>query len=440
MDNFTDNEMPKRVVAPIVLSIPNEDVQILKGIYEIRQFQQKVIVKGSIKFVWFPMVKIIFEGEVIDGREARLSHHHDLELIVNNQSIAIGKLYYRSFGDDINPYFLEGHSFRCLIGESNIPVNECNFSLANLREWYGGEVIDTATGMVINGRITFNDDLYAITLDKMPNFSQLHGQLHSKGGFTILYSGKIIKKEGVFLPEEIRDFNFCLAHFLYFMNGQRTAPLFIAGIVKNSTIWMDYPSHSIQQYKKTHSWSEHKAFNDVSELWLVFRDLWKSPVDKDFLMTVLHWYVEANAGSAFVEGSIILAQTALELVFNWLIVENKKMITKKDAKKQSAASKIKVLLKVLGASFSIPPNDIELANINKIDNGPEAFVLIRNALVHGDLNKRRNILMQIDSQAKFQALKLGIWYIELSLLYILGYNDTYFNTAFHQNEKVPWAV
>ncbi|MGB4568690.1 MAG: hypothetical protein WBH96_06955, partial [Dysgonamonadaceae bacterium] len=43
------------------------------------------------------------------------------------------------------------------------------------------------------------------------------------------------------------------------------------------------------------------------------------------------WYVEANSNAGFSEGSIILAQTALELIYNWWIVENKKIILGKDS-------------------------------------------------------------------------------------------------------------
>lgn len=48
--------------------------------------------------------------------------------------------------------------------------------------------------------------------------------------------------------------------------------------------------------------------------------------------------------------------------------------------------------------------------------------------------------MVVDDQAKYQALQLARYYIEISLLYIFGYQGRFFNTAFRCNEIVPWAA
>ena len=43
----------------------------------------------------------------------------------------------------------------------------------------------------------------------------------------------------------------------------------------------------------------------------------KDTEDKNFLTSAIHWYVEANGNRGFSEGSIIMAQTALELLYNY---------------------------------------------------------------------------------------------------------------------------
>jgi hypothetical protein len=69
-------------------------------------------------------------------------------------------------------------------------------------------------------------------------------------------------------------------------------------------------------------------------------------------------------------------------------------------------------------------------------------VTIRNALVHGQ-EKKRAELMRISLKAKYEALQLALWYIELSLLYILEYTGNYHNRTLKNKWKdtgqlLPW--
>jgi hypothetical protein len=43
--------------------------------------------------------------------------------------------------------------------------------------------------------------------------------------------------------------------------------------------------------------------------------------DRDCIETVIFWYIEANSNSSALEGSIVLTQNALELLFHWMISE-----------------------------------------------------------------------------------------------------------------------
>ncbi len=181
-----------------------------------------------------------------------------------------------------------------------------------------------------------------------------------------------------------------------------------------------------------------------------FRKIWKqSPDDKNFLITSIHWYVEANSNAGFSEGSIILAQTALELIYNWWIVENKKIILGKDSENISASNKIRILLSQLNLSNTIPTAFTALRDLQKADNNlidsPEAIVYIRNAIVHSQ-EKKRNKLSTIPTDAIYEAQQVYIWYIELSLLCILDYNDEYYDRCIRElyEDKclrlVPWKV
>jgi hypothetical protein len=103
-------------------------------------------------------------------------------------------------------------------------------------------------------------------------------------------------------------------------------------------------------------------------------------------------------------------------------------------KKNSAAKKICLLLKNLQMSLSIPSNLNHLssaANNLEATDGPDAFVKIRNDIVHPE--PRRTLFPAL----RIQAYWLGLWYLELTLLYLLGYNSMYYNRLL---SGYPWDV
>jgi hypothetical protein len=314
-----------------------------------------------------------------------------------------------------------------------------------MREYFGDAVkYNTSTGIQLKkGRLTLDDSPYKIILDQLPNYKVRQEKLSNSGGYLTLYAGKITKIGGVIGLTEIQKWHDRFHHFLYFLNGRRTAPMFYTGLHDGTNIWTDYSGYTVDMYKYVPSWSDIFTINDLPQLWKSYNLLWKDDTNRDFLITAIHWYVEANSNAGMVEGSIILIQTALELIYNWLIIENQRLIIGKDADSISAANKIRLLIFQLGINSSIPPAFADLAQIADEKDGPEAFVEIRNALVHGQETKRAK-LMKISLMAKYQALQLGIWYVELALLFILKYKGKYNNRTDGNSWRdtgvfVPWV-
>jgi hypothetical protein len=216
------------------------------------------------------------------------------------------------------------------------------------------------------------------------------------------------------------------------------------GLHENEVIWTDYSDYFVDQYKPVPSWPQSHSINGLDELWKKFATLWKDEDDKDFLVTAIHWYVEANSHSGFSEGSIIITQTGLELIYNWLIIEKHKLLSGKDAENIAASNKIRLLLSHLKVKFDIPDSFTQLKAIPDTIDAPDTFVQIRNAIVHSQEEKRKK-LRDMHYMAKYDALQLGLWYMELALLKILDFDGTYHNRCIRGvfssqcNVKVPWA-
>ena len=123
------------------------------------------------------------------------------------------------------------------------------------------------------------------------------------------------------------------------------------------------------------------------------------------------------------------------------------MILGKDSDNISASNKIRLLISQLNISSSIPIAFIELEKFkdttDNVADAPDSIVYIRNAIVHSQEEKRKK-LSAIHYKAKYEALQVYIWYIELTLLCILDFNGDYYNRcskeiyAIKAEQQVPW--
>jgi hypothetical protein len=437
-------DAPESIKPTIVMENANEDISIYEGDFIVKQDGREISVNGVIKFCWFPNSRTVFSGKVTSENYININQIKDVTIVVDGLDFAVGQVNNRFINQSQNIYTLRGSCHSATSGDKSLSVNEINFSIPNLRGLYGTLVktVDHESISGEDGRIYFEDEKFIITFDKIDGFNNHEEELASKGGYLIMYGGKVAKKRGAISLEEFKQVHFAVSNFLYFINGRRTAPLFMQGIHDGTVLWTDYTAHNVDQYKKVSSWTQFQWFSDLSSIWKNFLILWKDESNKDFLITVIHWYVEANSNAAFIEGSIIIAQTALELLYNWLIIEQKKLIIGNDAEGLSASNKIRLVISELNIDPSIPVRYSELLEFSQQSNAdimdaPEVLTKVRNALIHGQEKKRKE-LIKMEPQAKYQALQTALWYIELAILKIIKYDGKYWNRAEQKNELVPW--
>lgn len=441
-DLFKD--VPFRHVSPIEMKEPNESIPVYNGKFTLNNDDKQYQLEGTIEFRWFPTGCVRFFGDVIAESKESAPLKLLEEFILSIDGNKCGKVVVLNFKLPNSPS-ISGEGNKFSLGQNTIAVNEVSFAIPNMREYLGDAVQnETSTGVSMQKtRLTLKDNPYTITIDQISGYKGLLEKLSNTSGYLLLYAGKIVKDKGAISLSELQKWHDRFHHFLYFLNGRRVAPMFYTGIHEGEKMWTDYTGYTVDMYKNTISWSDIIFLNDLPQLWAAYNKLWREEMDKDFLITVIHWYVEANSMAGSVEGSIILIQTALELIYNWLIVEREKVILGNDADGLSAANKIRMIIHQLKVKSEIPPAFTELATIPNVQDGPEVFVKIRNALVHGQETKRAELL-KISLKAKYQALQLGIWYVELSLLYILDYKGKYNNRTDGNNWRntgtfVPWV-
>ena len=447
-------DYPKIIESHIKMTEANSQILIYEGDFVLKHGENKFNINGSIYFNWLPNSGTYFTGSPTDQKLDAfiiLNRLNSFTILINDLEFGTGFITNTNIETHKGESRIKGvMSQQAVFGDKSISVKTIVFSVPNLRQFHGHSVkkIDEDKISVCKGRLELENDKYLILIDQSYNYNELKKELEEYGGFILLHNGEITSKKEHISFEESQEIFHCLNTFLTFLNGRRTSALFRNGIYGNDHIWCDYTNYFVDSYKPTTSWPQKNSIIDLNKIWQNFSSLWSNKDDKDFLTSAIHWYIESNNYSGFVEGSIVMAQTALELLYNWWIIENKKMITGKDSENISASNKIRLLLSQLNINHSVPVGLTYLKDYVdseiQINDGPEALVQIRNAIVHSQVEKRKK-LSSIHYRAKSDALQLCIWYIEMSLLGILEYNDRYYNRTSNELimskaiEFVPWA-
>lgn len=453
----TLDDLPEMIKPFLLMKKPNDPVEIFCGDFQICRKDSIIKLDGKIEFVWLPTPSVKFTGT---GKEDSVSLTQVYPLIAADDP---GKLFINGFPfGEISLAFHEGNSKgevsgkilgAAIFDDKSIPVTKVKFTVPNLRDFDGETVKATETNRISlhKSRFVFENEKFIVTLDKAKDFSERHKELKENGGYQLLYFGELIKKPKIISFEEQASFFESFTFFLTFLNGRRVSPIFRFGCHEGQVVWKDFTPFINDPYKFAISWvPEFKPFG-LNQLWKNFSDKWQDSVGKDCLKTAIHWYIEANNNSGFVEGSIVMVQNALELLYNWIVVEENEMIKEEDARNISAANKIRLLLHLISCKKEIPPGlktIQEFISKNKKDfgsaDGPSLFVSIRNAIVHSHIEKRK-FLHQIPAKVRFEVLSLGLLYLELSILFVLKYDGNFYNRCSGTKWRgegeafVPWV-
>jgi hypothetical protein len=441
-----------RIIEPNPLMVePNESIEIYTGEITLKDEQKNTeyVIEGQVTFNWFPHTESILKGKVTKNYDTFSCNTSTV--IING--LEFGKCYitHKSISTNFDYIDIEGIvSDNVVLGDKSIPVDYVTFSIPNMRALLGSNVVKVTDDNITNSasRTTFESNDYIIIIDKIIKHDDLQKKLNDKGGYILLYGGQLNRSDGKPVTfKEAGDVLYTFGHFLSFVNGRLTKPMFLKGIHDDTEIWSDYSEQNIDMYKAVKNWGPKRSDDHLVKLWDSFYQRWNNDDSKTALETAVHWYIEANGGSGYIEGSTIMAQSALELLYNWILIEDKKIMLGRDAENISAANKIRLLLSNMNIENSVPDTLNELVTFvtdsNDVQDAPDAVVLMRNAIIHSQLEKRKR-LDNINSMAKYQALELCLWYIEMGILYALKYQGVYRprNPPPHWDHRlgfVPWV-
>jgi hypothetical protein len=427
--NFYD-KYPEMIAHSIKMEEPNQSILIYSGLFTLCQKEKIITIEGTISFDWFPSIKVGFRGKVLNSQIeifTLIGSDIETELLINNQSFGNCQISGTKLG---NETLIEGFMVTAsFIGDKTISATSIHFAIPNLKDFHGEAVKLTGNEKVqlCRRRLILDNEEYQIIIDGLPDYDRLKEKLQSQGGYIITYFGELSKSNKQIHYSDLKVLMPCFSCFLSFINGRRVATMFHQGIHEKEILWTEYAPYKLDLFSSVFSWSIYEDTSGFNDLWKNFVKIWADENNRDFLNSVIHWYLEANKNTTYIEGSIILTQVGLELIYNWYVIEKKKLILGKDADCISASNKVRLLLSQINITIEIPESLQGLKSYikeNELSDGIEGFVQIRNALVHSQEEKRKK-LQKIDSKVLVEALHLGLWYLELSILHILNYKGKY---------------
>lgn len=247
-----------------------------------------------------------------------------------------------------------------------------------------------------------------------------------------------------FSGDEASEILAALRYFFSFTKGAWCNPVCAVGFDSSgSRVWEYWFSPEVSNSSDI-SWFDELHSEQLEELFTGFMSRWFDKDWNDTLMKILYWYFIAN--NVNIDAGIILAQAALERLSHEYFKAN--------PINGNAHQKLEELFLKLSIPIAITNYTPDLRKLAKDVNkhvksnklgqsmrwtiAPKAFTEMRNYLVHPE-HRYQPVNF---SPAIYDANRLGLWYLELSLLYLFGYNGKYYNRLKMEPrgkvEDVPW--
>jgi len=469
-------------------SFPSSPNEIITLVFDetlvIQQEKSSKQGKGRIYLSWFPYPNVRFEVEIkyppVD-REAMKQRWNDYKKIENKEISQSAKMV---FGEELKETLnlIQVGDAKLKFGngtssnELKIDIqrvgrhpnhksfqNPCDEILGCLDNQQIGDGINIQClqfylSNFYNMSFEIEIEDWRLTLNTTDNIDSFLKTLEREGGYCISHVAKLQRLDNENLDvEQARKVLVALSYGFSFMRGIRIAPILISGCNENSeTLYQELG------FSWATPWEQECNFTcmaipsptDVNLFATGFIKKWRDPIWHNPLKSIVQWYIEAVRAAGGLEGSIVLLQTALETLAWVLIVDDRKTSVeifdgKKKGRKTSAAQKINHLLKILQVGNKVPDSLTQLKNYSNSlepegrNDGPFALCRVRNSIAHASPENRKK-LYALDDSVIIETRRLGLWYVELSILWILQYQGNYFNRISDSNklcvEPVPWMT
>ncbi|MEI6841262.1 MAG: hypothetical protein WCK53_08350 [Methanomicrobiales archaeon] len=422
----------------------NEDISIANNLpcsFQIGQDEIIGVAEVKINFCPQPSTKIIVQCDFEVYKHFNYILYKLQCISVNGQQMAV-------FTSHISPPTSGKTEIRftprsvpfLLIGNKNTKISKVIFHLFNFKDEIGTTAKKYQTNGVISfGRFTeitsgkWNIELHPSKLSKSEDARVLQ----------LTHIGCLTKSDkSTFDGESAHKLLTNLHWFFIFSQGDFCSPVLPVGFANpEEKVWalVNDPKESDPHAM---SWFDPHHSMQLAELFPSFISILEDEQWQKTFQSVLYWYVRGNNTSgAGIDTGIILAQVALERLAYEYAVNHKNLVGSKKFKQLKASDKYRLLFTNLGIPVEIPDTLIAIKKLsveNHYIDSPHFLTEVRNSIVHPEPKKRNAF-----SGLYYDAWRLSLWYLELTILRLCDYEGTYFNRLSDNLwvgtvEDVPW--
>lgn len=317
------------------------------------------------------------------------------------------------------------------------------FHLANFMPMVGTIIADGVNTWW--GRVTVNVDAWVITIDARPDIDELRAAAGERGGYAVTHTCSLERRDGrPFAYARCEELLTCLTWCLWFCRASAPSVLLPVGFDSNDhALWSRWVAPQTDPLPDDH-WQWFDALygtEQLSALLPLFWQRYRDPIWRQSLQLAVRNYASASVMGTL-QRNVILAQVGLEsLAYTHLVKATGKLQHKQFT--HPVSKYIRQLLIDFKIPTAIPPAFYGLRRVraNKPWDGPAAVAWLRNDIVHGALHK----VHAGRWRTWYQGWQLAVWYLELAVLAVVGYDGRYRNRLSGEvhvgaTERVPWGA
>ena len=287
---------------------------------------------------------------------------------------------------------------------------------------------------------------WKVVIQGLENTSDIVKGLEHHNGYQITHTGTIEREDGsLFDTGTVETFLTRLGRFFEFLLGKSSDPSLAVGFDRErNRVFEQFGLANVDGGKwRRDSWFQERMAGDIQPAFSGFMTLcdrtswWEKQ-----LTYAIYWYRHANMVQKGIgtDSALIFSQAALEMLAHYVCREDSNLLPPDRRKSKqtfdacNAAGKMRTLAEGLGIPVQIP---LELTSLRSFpagwDDSLQAIACLRNDLTHPKVKYDASVDVYYD------AWRLSLWYLDLVLLKLCGYNGKYRSRITDKNETVPWG-
>ena len=430
--------------------MPNEEIPWHSGECTLKFGDKDFVGEASLKYTFTPQQRLTIES-TLSGlhtglNQAGWSGSASLPTFWHGQSFKVERTA-NSYGDGET-------RVRCIVPELVVGDQshfaEVRFHLLNGPE-YKGETVSTGKG-VVGARCSLSDGEWAFDIDslKYQRTQEQREDIKRSAGFHVSHVCRLRRIDAnQFTHQSAMKVTGELFKFLAFANGGYAGMIqFLAYDDNSNEIGAFDPGYRVSPRPWGRTWLSDRADIDLNAVYqgylTRYRDTnWQRSID-----LAIYWYVAAIQMHGGIEGSLILALSAIQsLAWRYFVTTTGKY-SATAFKALNAAPQLREMLVECGIPAQVPSHLTALSQIASnpaFADGVGSIVKIRNCYTHPEPSNDA-FLQSLPQDYEYEAWLLALNYLELILLWLFSYNGKYSNrlsTATFlgaEVDKVPWAI